>query len=779
MILEISRLFLKKLGHFEITTEINPKIAAEMDLSRFDVIVSDYEMPEMDGLQLLHVIRSKGINIPFILLTGRGNDTVMIRALSEGAASYLHKTANPRAMFTELAAVLHKEMELKNRGTSVYHPYPFQRDNLLFDHLPEPAFAVDNEGTVTAWNQAAIQMTGRSADDMIGVGWEQCSLAFGGEQRKMAVHTLLSGDASSLDGYEITLSSSTLIIGKRTSQTEDGVMKTFWEKSSLIIGADGRADGAVVIIRDLTMRRSIINQNKVMRDQLAAIADCMIEFGGNFKENIRSVLSTACRFCGAAMAGYVYSRNTRPDCVCIYCCDEHKGDKQEFRSFITGEIHERIDQNAPRWYTRQYSIGSEGSSRVILAFYEDEESSFCDSFIRLLIGAISAEERRHIAIEEKNQSEERYRMIFENAPVALFEEDYSGVYHRLLSDEDCMGFSHSWDDPDTINSLMNEVQLTSMNEASCRLLGTDEPSSQAMKILGSTEAAYSLFREACTCITTNKPTFSGHDRLILPDSQERNVYLNWTVPRQNDQYKSVLVSMVDITGQKQIEASLRLANKKLGTLTTLTRHDILNQMTALIGYLHLLNDKISDPEVIGWIRSCQKICRAITTIISFTKEYEQIGLFEPRWADLSDLIHTDDLKQGFLELEMDLDLPSISIYADAMFPQVIWNLIDNISRHSITATRVSITGYHNEGNYCLIVEDNGQGIADSLKEKIFERGYGSHTGLGLFLVREILSITGISIRECGKEGEGAKFLISIPADAWRDLNTTTKKLEKD
>ncbi|WP_319578786.1 response regulator [uncultured Methanospirillum sp.] len=469
MILEISRLYLAKLGYFEITTEINPKIAAEMDLSRFDAIVSDYEMPEMDGLQLLDAVRSKGVQIPFILLTGRGNDTVMIRALSAGAASYLHKTANPRAMFTELAAVLHKEMELKSRAVSVYHPSPVQRDNHLFDHLPEPAFAVNNEGSVTAWNQAAVQMTGRSADTMIGVGWEQCSLAFGGEQRKMAVHALLSGDVSSLDGYEITLSSSTLIIGKRTSRTEEGVLKTYWEKSSLIIGTDGRADGAVVIIRDLTMRRSIINQNKVMREQLAAIADCMIEFGGSFKTNIRSVLTTACRFCGAAMAGYVSSGNTRPDCVCIYCCDEHKDDKQEFRSCITGDIHERRDQTAPRWYTREYSVGSEGSSRVILAFFEDEESSFCDSFIRLLIGAISAEEQRHTAIEEKNQSEERYRMIFENAPVALFEEDYSGVYRRLMSDDDCVAFSHSWDDPAAINSLMNEVHLTSMNEASCRL----------------------------------------------------------------------------------------------------------------------------------------------------------------------------------------------------------------------------------------------------------------------------------------------------------------------
>jgi signal transduction histidine kinase len=64
-------------------------------------------------------------------------------------------------------------------------------------------------------------------------------------------------------------------------------------------------------------------------------------------------------------------------------------------------------------------------------------------------------------------------------------------------------------------------------------------------------------------------------------------------------------------------------------------------------------------------------------------------------------------------------------------------------------------------------EDDGTGIPDEEKERIFERGYGKNTGLGLFLAREVLGITGIGIREDGVPGKGARFVITVPEGAYR------------
>jgi signal transduction histidine kinase len=54
-----------------------------------------------------------------------------------------------------------------------------------------------------------------------------------------------------------------------------------------------------------------------------------------------------------------------------------------------------------------------------------------------------------------------------------------------------------------------------------------------------------------------------------------------------------------------------------------------------------------------------------------------------------------------------------------------------------------------------------------LKEKIFDKGYGKHTGFGLFLAREILAITGITIHETGLYGKGARFEIKVPKGKYR------------
>jgi len=69
----------------------------------------------------------------------------------------------------------------------------------------------------------------------------------------------------------------------------------------------------------------------------------------------------------------------------------------------------------------------------------------------------------------------------------------------------------------------------------------------------------------------------------------------------------------------------------------------------------------------------------------------------------------------------------------------------------------------------IFIRDDGAGVSVQDKEKIFGRGYGKNTGLGLFLVREILSITGITVTEQGTLGEGACFVLTIPPVHYRKI----------
>jgi signal transduction histidine kinase len=91
--------------------------------------------------------------------------------------------------------------------------------------------------------------------------------------------------------------------------------------------------------------------------------------------------------------------------------------------------------------------------------------------------------------------------------------------------------------------------------------------------------------------------------------------------------------------------------------------------------------------------------------------------------------------------------------------------------HGKGITEISVSCRKTDEGISILWIDNGRGIPEISKDKIFLRGFGENSGLGLFLSREILSITNIKIRECGKEGDGAVFEIIVPPDGCRQKNS--------
>jgi len=222
----------------------------------------------------------------------------------------------------------------------------------------------------------------------------------------------------------------------------------------------------------------------------------------------------------------------------------------------------------------------------------------------------------------------------------------------------------------------------------------------------------------------------------------------------------------DLSWRKKVEDALRLSNRKLQLLSGITRHDILNQAMALNAYLTLSEEQNSDPVLGGYLQKMQNSASSIERSIAFTREYGQLGLNEPCWLSLHAML-ADDGMAGNLTIASSCN--KVRVFADPMLETVFFNLMDNTLRHGEGATAVCTSCSHAEsGELTIAWEDDGKGVPDALKEKIFARGYGSNTGLGLFLVREILSITGITIHECGTEGEGARFELVVPAGGWRE-----------
>ncbi len=153
--------------------------------------------------------------------------------------------------------------------------------------------------------------------------------------------------------------------------------------------------------------------------------------------------------------------------------------------------------------------------------------------------------------------------------------------------------------------------------------------------------------------------------------------------------------------------------------------------------------------------------------MEFTRDYADLGMKTPGWESVSSTVQKGVAALNTGSLRIDLDLPALEIYADPLFERVITNLVDNTIRHGEHATLIRIRALIEDGTCSLLFEDDGVGVPPEKKEFIFRQGYGRHTGFGLFLVQEILGITGMTIRENGVYGSGAKFEIRIPWDGFR------------
>ncbi|MFA4825007.1 MAG: PAS domain S-box protein [Methanoregula sp.] len=224
---------------------------------------------------------------------------------------------------------------------------------------------------------------------------------------------------------------------------------------------------------------------------------------------------------------------------------------------------------------------------------------------------------------------------------------------------------------------------------------------------------------------------------------------------------------------RQAQDAFRQANEKLNLLSSITRHDILNQLMALSGFLELSRMKIHDDAVGEYIRKAQHAAVTIGRHISFTKQYQDIGVKSPVWQNVRECVEkpVTDLLPASVTCTVDLD--EIEIYADPLFEKVLYTLVDNTLRHGERVTLIRFSYRMSDtGELILLYDDNGVGIRADDKERIFERGFGKHTGFGLFLAREILAITGITIRETGTEETGARFEIAVPKGAYRFKGTT-------
>jgi signal transduction histidine kinase len=220
---------------------------------------------------------------------------------------------------------------------------------------------------------------------------------------------------------------------------------------------------------------------------------------------------------------------------------------------------------------------------------------------------------------------------------------------------------------------------------------------------------------------------------------------------------------------KKSEEALRMANRKLNLLSGITRHDIKNQLMALKTYILLSNDSCHHTDDLAeYFSEAEVIADTIERQINFTKDYEDMGVNAPAWQDVGEIARHAAAELPMRAIRLSIRWTRLEVLADPLLSKVFYNLIDNALRYGgETMTEIRMEAHEKEGVLRITFTDDGCGVGPDMKGQLFIRGHGNHTGLGLFLTREILSITGISIDETGKPGEGACFEMVVPGGKYR------------
>jgi len=870
-LLEVGKLFLERGGRFSVDTLVSAEEALRiLNTRQYDAIISDYQMPGMDGIEFLKRVRASGNAVPFIIFTGRGREEIVIQALNEGADFYLQKGGEPVSQFTELGHKVRKAILQRSAEASIRDHERREADILNF--LPDATFAIDTKGVVIAWNRAMEKMTGVPPEQVLGKNNYEYALPFYHEHRPILIDLVLNNDSTVAAHYPyIKRVGKTLFSEITIPHFNDGRGATLWFTASPLYDTGGNSVGAIESIREITEWKQAESALTESEEKYRLVV-----------ENSRDII-------------FIYKNdrlvftNSRASELTGYTRDELLN--MNLWDLVHPDDRARLQESARRRLSGE-PVASFFSARILTRAGEVREGEFFVDFIIFLkkpaiLGIFRDVTEMNRADRSIRESEQRYRNVVEDQTefICRFRPDGTHVFvneaycryfglerdeilghrfkpeippqdqeivkrffvsltpdhpvdtidHRIIMPDGRICWQR-WSDRAIFDAsgTLTEFQsvgrdVTDTKEAEKELQSAHmqlmaieeelrahyeelEQSEERLResektfrrILENMQDAYLRTDRDGNIVMVNPSAvrlygYSSADEMIginaqslyrSPESRQKMVgklkergtigdfegearrkdgSLFWAslniqfITDDRGTIQGTEATVRDSTQRRRMEHSVQEANRKLSLLSGITRHDVVNQLTILQGYRKIAAMKEVDPVVADLLGKIDTAAQIIASQIEFTKTYEELGVAAPAWFRLDGII----ARSGKPEVMVLDACRNAEVFADPMIERVFFNLFDNAMRHGERVTKIAVSCKQASDGLLIIVEDNGIGIPLDEKEKIFEKGFGKNTGFGLFLVREILAITGITVTETGEPGKGARFEIVVPKGMYR------------
>lgn len=719
-LLEISKKLLMDIdGSFAIDHACCVDEAFEkLATGNYDIVISDYDLPQKDGLQFLKELREQGIFIPFILFTGKGREEVAIKALNLGADGYYDKQGSPETVYGELAHGTRLHVERKKAQRKLEEAQSLLQKVLNFN--PNGIYIYDL--VEHRYDYANLKIV-----DFLGYTPEQVK-AMGSE---LFVRTLHPDDVQTVAIHHARFANApdnaTFDVEYRMKHSS-GEWRWLRNRDTLFTRTkEGTGKQILGSCEDITASRENELRYRLLADNVRDVIWTM-DLEGHFTYVSPSVLH---------LRGYTPEEVMGQSMVEALTPDSAQIVLEVMQGFMqTGTV--------PPIYFEIEQPRKDGSTVLT----EVNFTVLCDKDgpPKSILG-VSRDITRRKKAEEKIKFQ-AYLLNHVGQAIIMVDNDRTIRFWNKAAEE-----LHGWSEKQAlgrkVTELLSNISQEEAEEVSKRLKAGESWSTEVL--------AKNRDGSAVPIILNRTPIFKEDGEFIGTASITTDISL------QKNTEEDLTFSLISLSNSLD---KIQELNEKLRVVGSLTMHDIRNKLSIVTGYAYILKKKYSDKaDIVNGLGKMEQAVKDSMNIIAIAKIYEQIGLEELIYIDVEKNLNEAIALSSVLLPTIFNECHGLKVLADSFLSQMFYNFIEDTKKYGKKATMIRV--YFEKaasGELRLIYMDDGVGISAENKLRIFAKGFstGSSTGFGLFLIKKMVEVYGWEIQEIGEPGKGVKFIITIP-----------------